>query len=434
MRHRPFAATLILALLLAQWAPAGASAQRGPAPIEVAPVVEANVAPTQSFVGAVRPLRTSMVGSAVAGRVIEFPVNEGDEVEQGETLAQLLTDTLQLELEAARNELVLRQEELTELQNGARPGEIVQSQASVDAAKAGLTYAEARFRRADALFRGQSRAMTEDEYFLTRADHEKAIEALKEVQASHDLVVEGPRPEHIAQSAARVAIQEQIVKQFEDRISKHTIKAPFRGVVLAERTEVGQWISQGELVAEIAQLDTVEVEVYLPEDFIRFARLDTDVKVGIDALQREFTGTVTRIVPRADPRSRTFPVKILVSNEAVDGQRPIKAGMLARAELAVGPARLGMFVPKDALVLGGPTPVVWVLDADTQNPGQSVARSTAVRHGIASGGLIQVEGDLKVGMQVIVRGNERLIEGQSVRVVSRESSGAQPSIAASEAE
>ena len=107
--------------------------------VEVAPVQQQAVAAGQEFVGTVFPTRTAVIGSAVDGRVIEFPINEGDRVEAGQTLAQLLTETISLELQAAEAELQLRQEEWNELNNGSRSEEIEQSRARVEAARgAGL--------------------------------------------------------------------------------------------------------------------------------------------------------------------------------------------------------------------------------------------------------------------------------------------------------
>ena len=51
--------------------------------VAVSPVVEREVTAGQTFVGTVMPLKKAVVGSAVDGRVIEFPLNEGDRVERG---------------------------------------------------------------------------------------------------------------------------------------------------------------------------------------------------------------------------------------------------------------------------------------------------------------------------------------------------------------
>src|SRR5262245_25083035 len=83
--------------------PAGALGQGGgaPVPVKAAPVVQRKVAAGQAFVGTVTPVRRSTVGSAVAGRIVKFTHNEGDYVEEGEVLAQVLTGTIEIELAQA---------------------------------------------------------------------------------------------------------------------------------------------------------------------------------------------------------------------------------------------------------------------------------------------------------------------------------------------
>jgi hypothetical protein len=89
--------------------------------------------------------------------------------------------------------------------------------------------------------------------------------------------------------------------------------------------------------------------------------------------------------------------------------------MLARLTLAVAPPKRALLVPKDALVLGGPAPVVYVVAADPRTQ-QMVAAPVSVQLGVADGAEIQVRGNLQAGQKVVVRGNERLMPGASVSV------------------
>jgi multidrug efflux pump subunit AcrA (membrane-fusion protein) len=102
------------------WVRAG-HCQETAAPVVVAPVIEREVHTATRIVGSVMPLRTSIVGSAVAGRVEEYLVDHGDPVREGQPLARLRIDTLRIELAAARSQLTLSEQELAELENGALP-------------------------------------------------------------------------------------------------------------------------------------------------------------------------------------------------------------------------------------------------------------------------------------------------------------------------
>jgi hypothetical protein len=101
-------------------------------------------------------------------------------------------------------------------------------------------------------------------------------------------------------------------------------------------------------------------------------------------------------------------------NRETNGSPAIKAGMFARVSLPVGGRREALLAPKDALVLGGPTPAVYVVVPSPQDPEQSIVRLTPVQVGAASGNSIEVRGELSAGDRVVIEGNERLQPGQPV--------------------
>jgi len=397
------------------------------APVAVAPVARRTVATAQTFVGTVMPLKKSLVGSAVDGRVARYPVNEGDRVGQGQPLAELLTETIKLQIKAAEGELTLRREELRELENGSRPEEVLQASARMALSLARAEYAAARMKRTAALVeRGQSGTLDQLE-----EDRASAVAAQQQYEAdrlAHELVKQGPRAEKIGQQRAKVSEQEAIVDQLRDQLKKHTMISPFDGYVVAEKTEIGEWVTRGQVVAEVVYLDEVDVEAHVLDTQIEHVRLGTQVRVEIPALKSSvFIGKVSVITPQADVRSRTFPVKVRVTNEIRKDGPLLKVGMLARATLPTGETHESLLVPKDAIVLGGQSPTVWVvvppepadlkgLDEKSPKPSGKV-RPVPVVMGVAVGNWIAVTGGLSVDQQVVVVGNERLMPGQLVSVV-----------------
>ena len=396
---------------------AGSASAQGPpaALVAVSPAIEREVVSGQMFVGTVMPLRMATIGSAVDGRVVEYPLDEGDRVERGQMLAQLLTETIQLELAAAEAELELRRQALAELENGTRPDEIEQAQARMTAAQARWQYAEARRKRAENLFR-QGQAMSEEERDEMIALAVEAEQAYLDMKAAYQLAVEGPRKEQIAQARAQVAFQQATVDRLKDMLTKHTVISRFAGYVTAEHTEVGQWVKQGDPVADVAALDEVEVVAQVVEQYVPHIRAGMTVSVEIPAIpQQMFSGVVTAIVPQADVQARTFPVKIRVKNQLVEDEPVVKSGMYARVMLPTGAKQVATLVSKDALVLGGPQPVIFVVDA-APDAKQGKVRPVPVQLGVAEGNMIQVRGGLEPGQLVVVQGNERLRPGQDVQI------------------
>jgi HlyD family secretion protein len=382
----------------------------------VSPVVEQEVSVGQPFVGTVMPSKMATIGSAVDGRVIEYPLNAGDRVAKGQPLAQLLTDTIKLEIESAEAELELRRQQLAELENGTRPEDIEQAKARMDAAEARKNYMTARQARWEKLYE-TNRAVSEEELDEAVAGGIEAQQAYLEAKAAYELAVAGPRKEQIAQARAQVAMQESTVDQLKDRLAKHTIVSRFDGYLTVEHTEVGQWVKQGDLVAEVAALDEVEVTAYVVEQDVPYVHVGMSVLVEVPAVKdRVFTGEVIAVVPQADVQARTFPVKVRVKNETTGDGPLLKSGMYARVMLPTGDKQTALMVSKDALVLGGPQPIIYVVESTDGKQGK--ASPVPVQLGVAEGSLIQVIGPLQPKQLVVIQGNERLLPmpGQAVTI------------------
>ena len=128
---------------------AGSADSRGqpPVPVVVGRVATMELAAGQAFVGTVIPARTSDVGSAVDGRLVEFPIVDGQHVAEGEPIAGLLRGLLEIERQGALAEMERRRQVLAELRAGSRPEEIDQARAIVAGFEARVAYARSRLAR-----------------------------------------------------------------------------------------------------------------------------------------------------------------------------------------------------------------------------------------------------------------------------------------------
>ncbi len=382
---------------------------QGPAVVDVASVEMREVASARTFVGSIAPARRTTVGAEIDGRVETYLATEGKRVEAEAPLATLRTRMVEIRLRAARAELMSRRQELNELKNGSREEDKEQARARVAQAQAELDLRA--WKRDTAQRLHEKGSLSEDELKETILAMSVAKARLAEEQAKQALVAAGPRVERIAQAQARHDAQAAEVARLSEQKEQHTIRAPFAGYVVREQSQVGAWLKQGDAVAELVELEHVVVVLPVLEDFISGLHTGMVVSITVDALPaKRFDGKVTAIVPQADSRARTFPVKIRLKNPRKGGAVLLKVGMFVRAQLAVGEKVKALLVPKDAVVLGGPRPRVWVVDGDTVRP-------VPVQLGIAVDALIQVIADLKEGQKVVVRGNERLFRpGQRVRI------------------
>ena len=195
------------------------------------------------------------------------------------------------------------------------------------------------------------------------------------------------------------------MERLEAELRKKTIRAPFDGVIVKKLVDPGEWLSPGDKVASLARNDSVDVIVEVPGEVVGYARpgRTLDVKVG----GAETKGTVVAVVPRGDIATRTFPVKVRVRN-----RYSLIEGMEARVSVPTGKSVLTLLVSRDAVVtVSGNTAVYAVEDGK--------AKMVPVKVLQYEGGNAGIEGNgLRKGMTVVVKGNERLRDGQPVRVVT----------------
>lgn len=397
-------------------------------PVRVGTVVQRQLPAGRVFVGTVEPARRSTIGSPVSGRVEQVFAEEGDAVDPGSDdrgrILQLELRTVEIELAAAEADRDVAFHELQELITGPRKEEMARMDAEVKRATAQLENLSERFKRIKSLH--ERGAVGDGDLDAARSARLSVEQALVIAEQRYEEGQQGTRPEQLAQSRARLARAEEEVRKFKTRLHEHTIRAPFEGYVVSRQIEKGGWIQQGDPVAEVIELDPVEIRVAVPEKVISRVRLNREVDVRVDALKSvgghsgKLVGRVYRIIPDADSRTRSFPVRIRLKNSSVEGLPLIQPGMLAQVTLPVGPGEDAILVPRDALVLDGGRTSLFVVEAKSQ---LKVVRELLVEAGATRGDLIQVTGPtasaLSVGMTVVTEGNERLKNGQSIRILDK---------------
>lgn len=182
---------------------------------------------------------------------------------------------------------------------------------------------------------------------------------------------------------------------------KKTIRAPYDGVVLERKVFRGEWVSKGTVVAVVAQDDTFDIVVNAPRE--AFGVVKPGLEVMVTAAGKEHAANVFAVIPKGDVATRTFPVKIRVKNDGSLAQ-----GMEARVVLPKGLGGNTLIVPRDAIISSRGQMVVWtVID------GQAVPQPVYVvgYRGMVAGVKSKT---LKEGMDVVIKGNERLRPQQPV--------------------
>jgi len=192
-----------------------------------------------------------------------------------------------------------------------------------------------------------------------------------------------------------------ILQRLQVERSKKIIRAPYNGVVIERKVFRGEWVSKGTVVAVVARDDEFDVVVNAPRE--AFGVVKPGLKVSISVAGKDMPGEVFAAIPKGDVATRTFPVKIRVKN---DGS--LAEGMEARVVLPKGIGGKTMIVPRDAIISARGQMVVWaVVDGKAAPMPVFVVGYRGMEAGVKS----KV---LKEGMDVVVKGNERLRPDQPV--------------------
>jgi RND family efflux transporter MFP subunit len=258
----------------------------------------------------------------------------------------------------------------------------------------------------------------------TGAAVEEARAQLSEQQRLYDeareMFVRGLVPEtrmHAAEAERRVAsarVDRLVAEQKEQQevVRRHTLFAPFTGVVSSRHTDPGEWVETGTPVLELVDMRRLRIDVQAPQERYEQIAVGTAVTVDLDArVGKPLTGKVVARVPVNDPDARTFLVRVSVTA----GSSVMTPGMSARVVFPLHGGAKMVKVPRDAIVRkpdGSAT--VWIInDGDT-----TTVSERRVDLGRSLRDWVDVRDGLEAGMRVVVRGNETLQEGQQVRILS----------------
>jgi len=142
--------------------------------------------------------------------------------------------------------------------------------------------------------------------------------------------------------------------------------------------------------------------------------LATPLSVRVDALGIDVSGTITRIAPSADPKSRVFEIEITIPN--ADGR--LKPGVVASLSVpALTQTGSVIALPLTAVLRSSKDPRGFAVFVVTDEGGGSVAHVRDVTLGAVIGNEVQVLTGLQKGERVVTMGATLLVDGARVRVL-----------------
>jgi membrane fusion protein, multidrug efflux system len=379
-------------------------------PVKTQVVIAGDEPHIRVFPGRVEASTRAELAFQVPGLLVSLPVREGQNVAQGEVIAQLRQDEFQAQLQAAQGQLDQARGALNALRLGERPEERLRREAQVRAAEARLANARAEFERDAQLVQMNA---------VARADYERAETAYRVAQEDHraarQVLEQGTiaREEDIEAQEAQVRVLESRVVEASLQLEDSTLRAPYGGVIARRFVDVGQNIRVKEPVVQFQDVEEVDIAVDVPETVMIAALRAADI-VQMNA---EISGApglelpvrIREVAQVADPMTQTFQIRVAMQSPPGMNVLP---GMTARVTLAYRRASIlgdRLLVPISAVskdAMG--EPVAWVV-----GPDQTVSRRP-VKLGEATGGRIEIVEGLQPGDRIAVAGVTFLRDGMQV--------------------
>jgi HlyD family secretion protein len=290
------------------------------------------------------------VAPQVGGRVLGVLVDEGARIAAGALLVRIDSADAEIARQRAQAERDGADAQLRLLQAGARPEDLAQAQAQLEAAEADgraagaeLESATADLARFESLLAVNAGSRKQRDDAATRRDQaaarvKAADQRARAAREGWGRLKSGARRQEIDAARARVAAADAQIASLDKNISDTRLVAPVGGVVTTRLIDPGEMIAPGAPAVVITDLDHAWANVYVEEPYVPLISLGESAELLTDAGQR-LGGKVTFISPRAEftPRNvqtandrakLVYRMKVSVDNRA----GVLKPGMPVEAE------------------------------------------------------------------------------------------------------
>ncbi len=336
-------------------------------------------------VGNLRAMVEAQVSSRIMSQITEILVHEGDNVEGADGQGKRATLMARLDDRDIKARLREAQSQVKAMERameaaGAKLGAAI---SQTQAALANQQKTSADYERYQDLHKHQAatgqqlghalaqKEVAQANLTSARQDIQAARSDIKRIQAQIEQA-------NAAEAAARIML------------SYTEIRAPFKGRVVRKRVDVGDMATPGQPLFFLEIPAHPELHAFVSDSLIPRLRIGQELKVHIDALDRNLRGTLREIVPQSDPSTRTVLAKV-----ALPPDFDLVNGLFGRLFVPCGEYET-LVAPKEAVREVGQLYLVNVLDQE----GYSQRRFVTL--GKEHGDLVEILSGLNEGEEVVV--------------------------------
>ncbi|MFA6540466.1 MAG: efflux RND transporter periplasmic adaptor subunit [Bacteroidota bacterium] len=239
-----------------------------------------------------------------------------------------------------------------------------------------------------------------------KKDYHRAINLFKD-EVSSEQELDKARTDY---ESAKIAFDEA-----EKQLSYTRITSPIEGIITSKSIDKGDYVNTGSAVASVINTSKLKVKLNVSESDAYYLSqrdglpkagnrviISTDIYSGI-----KYDGGIT-FVGSASDVAHNFPVEIEMQNSS---KHPLKAGTFVKVKVNISSEKLGLFIPRKALIGS-------IKDAQVYVVKGGKVKLTDILIGGKSIGELEVLSGLKEGDKVIVSGQVNLTDNKSIKIIN----------------
>jgi HlyD family secretion protein len=399
MRHsgRMLVAAAALAVAASACGSKGAApGNQGPPPlaVDVSQATRQDIGTYLSLDGQIAPLQESTLSTPQSGNVVAVYVNEGQHVRRGELLAKLDDSTLRAQLEQQQG-IVQQQSAILSSSNLQAPvtaagasNTIVTAQQMLQTARNNVQTAQAAYDSALSTYTADQQLIKQGYVAQTAFDQARAayVQAQQQLGSAREAerqAVVGLRSaqsqgtnavpiqtQTIAANRGQLAAARAQVKLLQTQIAQTNIIAPFDGVVTQRLLDPGAFASPNAPVVRVSQIDTVYVNVNVPDSDLSYVRPGSRVKFTTTSLgNRTYSAGVMDVNATPTTGTLSYRARLRVPNP----DDALRGGMLVSVSVPKEFRRGVIVVPRTAVYQTENGANVFTVTAMAAPPGGSAA-------------------------------------------------------------
>jgi multidrug efflux pump subunit AcrA (membrane-fusion protein) len=405
--HRFAAAGALAAAVMLGGCGGGHPQQRGPVAldVDVAQAQRRDIATYLNLDGQIAPLQESTLSFQQSGPVSQIYVNQGDRVSKGELLAKIDDSTLRAQLAQVEAQIAQSQ---AQAQSSAQSVPITQANTAqaVSSAKAALANAKLTYDQDTQLFK---------QGYVSQSQLEQARAAYVAAQSQYQTALSNKGTTGVQTSQAQAAQEAVHAAQAQanilrTEIGQTSLYAPFDGVVTARLMDPGAMASPGNAVLRVSQVNTVWINVNVPDEDLAYVHSGTPVSFTSSQLgSRKFSGTVTTV--NAVPTQGTLSYQARIRQPNPDDS--LRGGMLVSVTVQKERHNNAIVVPREAVAQTDQGANVFIVTKDNK------AEQVPVQLGVQTDTLSEVRSTkIQAGTTVITTRPDALQNGSTVAIAN----------------